>query len=149
MKTILIIAISLLLFVSVTAIAQTDPGKSEAAIRQSIKELSVALGANNVSKLESLFADEYAFINPNGVLLTRSQSLESIQNGSVKFTSFNLEDLQIRIYGDTAVVTARATVKMTDRGTERVGISRNTMVFTIRDGAWRLVASQATPIKEQ
>jgi uncharacterized protein (TIGR02246 family) len=148
MKATWIIAVSILIFAGTTIVAQTaDAGKTEAAIRHAVDEVSAALAANDVNKLRTIFADDYAFINPNGMLLTRSQSLGSIEDGSVKFLAFKLDDVQIRVYGDSAVATAKVTVKMTDRGAEVSGTSRNTMVFTTKAGSWKLVASQATPIK--
>lgn len=151
MKSFLVIAI-LSITVTGTAAGQTkEHGGStpdETVIQQTMQEVSHALAANDVDKLERLYADDFTFISPKGLLLERSESLGSLRNGSVRFDSFTLQDLRVRVYGNSAVVTAKATVKMKNDGVEISITSRNTMILVKSNGSWKLAATQATPITE-
>jgi hypothetical protein len=61
--------------------------------------------------------------------------------------SFELNDAQAKIYGNTAVVTFAITWHGNFRGTDISGPQRMTDVFVQRAGRWQCVASQATRIR--
>jgi ketosteroid isomerase-like protein len=67
--------------------------------------------------------------------------------GRTKYDAFEVDDLRVRVYGDTAVVTGRSTPRGRDaRGQEMHGRYRFLRVWVKRDGRWQVVAFQGTRI---
>ena len=58
-------------------------------------------------------------------------------------------DIQVRVYGDTAVLTGRTTQKGQFNGKDISGQTRFTRVYLQQRGKWQAVAFQATRIAEQ
>ena len=59
---------------------------------------------------------------------------------------FHLDDLKVRVYGDTAIVFGLETEKSTIHGKDMSGQHRFTDVFVKRDGRWQAVASHLSRV---
>ena len=86
---------------------------------------------------------EWSVIHVTGAILTRAQLLELCQAPESRFESFNIDDIVVRTFGDSAVVTGR-TVVTTRTPTAQTVRLRFTDVFVRRNGRWLVVASQGT-----
>jgi ketosteroid isomerase-like protein len=96
--------------------------------------------------LELLYASEYHSTDYTGKTYTKAEDLKSTTDPKNVFTSGVLSDLQVHIYGQTAVVTGLNTVKASYDGKETSGDYRFTDVFVKRDGRWQCVATQGTKV---
>jgi uncharacterized protein (TIGR02246 family) len=121
----------------------------EQAVQQRLNELNTALGSNDTVALDRIYADDYTLVNMAGVVTTKAQRLAAIKSGELKYESVSVDEVNIRSYGDTAVVTDRATVKLQDKGQDLSGQYRVTLTFVKMKGAWQLVAAQNTRITDQ
>ena len=121
----------------------------EQAIQQRLNELNTALGSNDTVALDRIYADDYTLVNMSGAVTTKAQRLAAIKSGELKYESISVDEVNIRSYGDTAVVTDRATVKLQDKGQDLSGQYRVTLTFVKMKGAWQLVAAQNTRITEK
>ena len=70
-----------------------------------------ALAKRDVTTLDDIWADDYTFTNPHGDFLTKKQRLENIRSAHTQIESVGSEDQDVRVYGDTAVITGRVTLK--------------------------------------
>ena len=100
----------------------------------------------DIAALEKLYADEYIATDPMGSVFNKAQDLATLKSGEFALTSYKLEDVKVQSHGTVAVVTGRNTVKGTYKGKPIDGAYRFTDVFVKRDGGWKVVATQATPI---
>ena len=66
----------------------------------------------------------------------------------VEFESLVVDDVKVRRYGDTAVVTYRSIAKGKDQQRVIDEQRRWTRVFVWQDGRWQLVHSQGTTIQK-
>jgi ketosteroid isomerase-like protein len=67
--------------------------------------------------------------------------------GKTTYEAFDVDDLAVRIYGDTAVVTGRSSPKgRTAKGEPIRGQYRFLRVWVKRGGSWQVVAFQGTRI---
>ena len=89
-------------------------------------------------------ADDYVAITPLGQVTTKQDSLSARKSGQLRYDNINVTDMVIRVYGDTAVVTARADVKGHQLGEDFSGPYRYTRVWVRRTGHWFAVSYQAT-----
>ena len=103
----------------------------------------------NIPAMDALLADDYMAISPTGILQSKEQALANLRAGTVHFTSIDLSDRKIRIYGTTALVTSRAEVAGKGADGEISGSFRYTRVY-VKDvrGVWRIVSFEASRIKE-
>ena len=76
----------------------------------------------------------------------KAETLQGIKDGSTKFDSFDISDVRVRIYGETAVVTFHETIKGSRAGKDMSGELREVRVFVKRGGNWRAVLAQRTRI---
>lgn len=144
MKRMLIVPI-LILAASSLAFGQGGDG-FENAIKQLEEELRVAVLKRDTKAYARLVADDYLFTTHNAMVRTKAQMLEGYNSGAIKYESLKFDDIKVRVYGDTAVVTGRSTSKGADQGQDLSGVFRYTRVYVKRPSGWQLVATQATRI---
>jgi ketosteroid isomerase-like protein len=89
-------------------------------------------------------AEDYVAITPLGTVTTKQDTLTARKSGQLRYDAINVSDMVVRIYGDTAVVTARADVKGRQLGEDFSGPYRYTRVWVRRGGRWQAVSYQAT-----
>jgi hypothetical protein len=99
---------------------------------------------NDAAFSDRVLADSYVAIGPLGTIITKSEILDTRGSSRLHYDFINLTEMVVRIYGETAVVTAKAEVKGTDSGEEFSGPYRYTRVWIKQNGAWRAVSYQAT-----
>jgi len=121
----------------------------EQAIRHVEDEITAALDHNDANTLDRLWASDYSFINPGGVVMTKAQRLAALRTGDLKLESYSRDEETIRTYGTAAVVTYRSTVighkTCVDIGSKR----RVTTVLVKKNGRWQVVAQQSTRIAQR
>lgn len=124
-------------------------GSDEQAVRQMLNELSAALGRNDNAAIGRIYADDYTLINESGELTTKAPRLAAIRSGELKFESVGFDDVNVRLYGHTAVVTYRVTSKGEFKGQSIGGQFRATSTYVKMNERWQLVAAQVTRIAGQ
>ena len=94
---------------------------------------------------ERITTDDFTFVGADGKLVEKSSYLNSIKANTV-FKQFKIDDLTIRIYGETAVVIGAATIMSKAGKSEVIGRYAFTDVFVKQSGGWKAVSGQVTPI---
>ena len=89
-------------------------------------------------------AEDYVAITPLGQVTTKQEAITARRSGQLRYEAMNITDMVVRVYGDTAVVTARADVKGRQLGEDFSGPYRYTRVWVRRNGQWVVVSYQAT-----
>jgi hypothetical protein len=89
-------------------------------------------------------AEDYVAITPLGQVTTKQDTVSARKSGQLRYDTINVSDMVVRVYGDTAVVTARADVKGHQLGEDFSGPYRYTRVWVRRTGHWQAVSYQAT-----
>jgi ketosteroid isomerase-like protein len=124
----------------------TDPVEEITAIEQ---RLARAWVQRDRPAIESILREDWTTIDTTGRLLTRTEVLrEAFEATDRIIDTMSIDDLNVRILGDTAVVTGRTSASGRYRGKPVHTILRFTDVFSSRDGRWRIVASQGTQITQ-
>ncbi|HTW59311.1 MAG TPA: nuclear transport factor 2 family protein [Terriglobales bacterium] len=89
-------------------------------------------------------ADDYIAITPLGQVTTKQDTISARKSGQLRYDTIDVSDMVVRVYGDTAVVTARADVKGHQLGEDFSGPYRYTRVWVRRTGHWQAVTYEAT-----
>ena len=120
---------------------------AEKEIRQIEEELRAAVVKADAGIFERVLADEYTTTNANGLTRTKAQLIADIKSGAAKTESLTIDNINVRVYGDTAVLTANRSARSSLRGADTSGHQRMIRVLVKRKGRWQPVAMQATAIK--
>jgi ketosteroid isomerase-like protein len=89
-------------------------------------------------------SEDYVAITPLGQVTTKQDTVSARKSGQLRYETINVTDMVVRVYGDTAIVTARADVKGHQLGEDFSGPYRYTRVWVRRTGHWQAVSYQAT-----
>jgi len=81
-------------------------------------------------------------------MLTKDEIVRNFRSGAAKYQSREISDLNIRVYGNSAVVTGRAVQKGAENGKDYSGDYWFTRVYVNQGGGWVTVARQTTLIKK-
>jgi len=149
------LAVLLMLVVSSIVLAQTKskPGnkgrqtKPLANAEQSLKsaehQWTEAFKNRDKDALNRILDDRFIFTDDKGQVFSKTEYIDAAMQ-AIKVESYSLDDMTVRVFGDTGVVTGSWTGKMTIDGKNASGAFRYTDTFVKRLGRWRAVASQDT-----
>jgi ketosteroid isomerase-like protein len=131
------------------AMAADEKGKSgndEQVIKQLMQEWADALVKGDQAAIDRITSADWMLTDPQGMLISKAQSDAHRKSGTVKFESFKLDELKVRVYGDTAVVHGLATRKSSYQGKDTSGQYRSTDVFIKSNGGWQAIAAHVTRV---
>lgn len=103
--------------------------------------------------ISQLLSDDFVGIDGRGVVSDKAAELEEAKPPSPGTTApilvgEQLSDVRVRIYGDTAVLTAVNKARFSSQAEESTIRYRRTTVWVRRDGRWRCVAFHGSRILE-
>ncbi len=127
--------------------ADSENSKSEQEVRQAIEKYRTALLQRDTPALEKIWADDYIFVNASGEVLTKAQRLANAKSGATTLDSINEEEnINVRVYQNSAVATSRVTIKGQYAGQPTSGQYRSTHVWVKGTAGWQLVSNQLTAL---
>jgi ketosteroid isomerase-like protein len=113
------------------------------------QEWSAAMAKNDAEAIGRFMSEDWVIIGPDGNVIDRARFLGLIKSGDLTHESVATEDWRLRVYGDTAVVTAQAKSEGKFKGQAFTTHERSTSVFVRQDGRWQCVLTQLTPINKK
>lgn len=102
--------------------------------------------AGDIETLDALACEDFRLVGPAGFVLDKQQWLERYRSGSLHTTSLGVDDLDLRLYEDTAIVIGTQTQTATYQGHPAGGDFRTTHVVVLDQGRWRLAGQHLSPI---
>src|SRR5213083_2547104 len=116
----------------------------EQHVRQLNDEWVKAMVRRDSATLDRIMADDFFFTYPlEGD--DKAQFIADVTSGDLKIEHIQREPLSVRVFGKTAVLTARDSATWLCHGRELTGQYKIISVFADRDGRWQLCAVQACP----
>jgi len=103
-----------------------------------------AIIKNDLESIGRIVADDWIIVDPNGEIVGRTRFFEVIKSGALTHDIMESEDFRVRVYGESAVVTAITSTKGKFMGQEFSTRERATDVFVKRDGRWQCVLTHLT-----
>ena len=97
---------------------------------------------------ERILADDFLLTSARGALMSKSEWLAGAM-GPFVCSSFKWEQIQVRPFGDVAIVHGRSTQEATVSGQDWSGLFLVTDVWVRRNGLWQVVSRHGTgPLAE-
>ena len=107
-------------------------------------EFARAVAGNDVDALDGLLANDWIIVEPDGSIIDKARFLGVIRSGALSHESMESTDLRVRLYGNTAVVTALTTTKGKFMGQDFASCERATDIFVKQTDRWQCVFTQLT-----
>ena len=127
--------------------AQHTAIEVEQYVRQLNDEWVKAVMRRDVETLNRIMADDFFFTYPlEGD--DKAQFIADVTSGDLRVEHIRREQVSVRVFGSTAVLTARDSATWLYHGRELSGQYKIIKVFAERDGHWQLCAIQACPMQE-
>ena len=124
---------------------RVPPGRLEQQLIDVEKKWNEAYRVKDVAVLNRILADDIIIIYGDGTRATKSEDIASI-GADEQVESSTLDDFQVKLYGDTAVVMSRLTSSGLRQGKHFNAQFRYLDVYRKRDGRWQCVITQNTRI---
>jgi ketosteroid isomerase-like protein len=119
-------------------------GEAEEELLKLEKAFAEAIVKNDLEGIGRLVTDDWIIIDPNGEIIDRPRFFEVIKSGALTHDVMESEDFRVRVYGDSAVVTALTCTKGRFMGQDFSTQERATDVFVKRDGRWQCALTHLT-----
>ena len=117
----------------------------EQQLRQMNDEWVKALVRSDGETLSRIMAEDFFFAYPfEGD--DKNQFIGDVVSGDVRVEYMSRENVSVRIWGNTAVLTARDSARWFYQGHDYSGHYKIMHVYSCRDDQWQLVSVQACPI---
>jgi ketosteroid isomerase-like protein len=91
----------------------TDDAKTVAALDT---EYQVAVKNNDAATMDRILADDFVVVTGSGKIYTKADLLQMARTRRVLYEHQEDSDQTVRVWGDTAVITAKIWLKGTDEG---------------------------------
>ena len=122
----------------------SQSGDIEQQILQLEQQRMHAMMDADAETLNRVLADDLTYIHTTAALDSKESFIGALSSGALNYESIASTEAQVRVYGDTAVVTGNGDVRVTSNGRQNRFSIRYTDVYAQRDGRWQMVAWQAT-----
>src|SRR5262245_27402567 len=124
---------------------QNAMGSDQTSVEEFIRKLDnqriqAQIGADAVA-LDRIYADDFIGVGASGTVRTKAQVISDFTSGDLKFQSITTNEVQVRVYENTAVETGLSTMSGQDKGKAVPRDTRFTRVWVKQQGRWRLVAN--------
>src|SRR5436190_23606664 len=113
------------------------------------EQFAEAIVENDPNAIEQFVADEWIIINADGGIIDKKRFLEVIRAGTLTHEMMQSDDIRLRVYGESAYVSAITRTKGKFMGQKFSTHERATDFFVKLNGRWRCVLTQLTRLTEQ
>jgi ketosteroid isomerase-like protein len=127
----------------------TGRSEDEQTLIRIQREWAEARVKGDSSYARSVEANDCTIVWPDGSIGNKQQELQTMI-GDIVFTEFKVDDLGVRLYGDTGIVVGQGTIRA-HKGKQDLlrGKFVWTDTFVKQGGEWKVLASQITPVLEK
>lgn len=148
MKNLVATIASFVLLLSISP-AHADQAADQTELLRLEKEGVAAILAGNLKALGDFFAPDWKMISSDATMMNREQLFGAMAAGLLKFASYEQSDLEVRVYGDAAVVIGTGKSKGEWKGESFGTKERFTDVFIRQDGKWHCVSTHTSNFPDE
>lgn len=133
-------------------VAAADSAPDAAAQKEAVakleKDWADASKAGDAKKVEEQLSDDFTLTGPTGAMLDKERYVSDICDHTLVLDSVKLDDVNVRIYGNAAVVTATLAISGKHGDFDLTGSYRITDTLIKTNDKWQKVAEQVTATRD-
>jgi ketosteroid isomerase-like protein len=126
-----------------------DTSSLEEEITELDRHRIEALEKGDTAWLSRFYADDFIMITSTGEIRTKQDQLKDIGSGSVIHGKIEEKYLQMRFYGNVAVVQSESKGILIQNGNKSDDIRRFTRIFVKNNKQWQLVSTHISRLAPQ
>ncbi|NBB17830.1 DUF4440 domain-containing protein [Runella sp. CRIBMP] len=127
-------------FKSYVALSQTS---KETLVADIEKKRFAALVSKDYAYLNQVMGEDIIYCHSSGLIDTKASFIQSIKDGKLVYNEMTPDELKVRIYDKTAVITGVCTAKVVSNGQQLNTRFRFTDVYVKRKEGWQMVTWQS------
>jgi ketosteroid isomerase-like protein len=129
--------------VMMTVAASSFPAMAAepAAVQAAASGWTQAAVKQDAAGLQRFLADDLQYAHAGGQTQNKDQYIAAVTKGPARYESFTFSDVNVKFYGNAAVLTGFCDVKMVGQDSFRV---RTLQVYVENGGQWQMAAHQST-----
>jgi ketosteroid isomerase-like protein len=108
-----------------------------------------AMVENDAEAIGRYMADDWAIVGSDGSVGDKATFLGLVKSGALTHDVMTSEEVTVRVYGDTAVVTARGVSGGKYKGQAFRELERSSCVFVRQAGKWQCVLTHLSRIPQK
>lgn len=108
-----------------------------------------AMVENDPEAIGRYMADDWTIVGPDGSMSNKAAFLELVKSGALSHDVMESHDLNVRVYGDTAVVISQGVSGGKYQGQAFRETERVSCVFVRQQGQWRCVLTHLSRIAQR
>lgn len=136
-----------LLLMLAPALARAAPPAGLAArLKAQADAWDRAIVAKDRAAIEANMADDFRQIDARGNVETKASFVDSLVSPDLALDPYTIEDFEVRIYGDTALLSGRTRMTGRYQGQPFATHYRYIDIYVRRKGQWKIVSVQLSPI---
>jgi ketosteroid isomerase-like protein len=120
--------------------------EDERALRRIQRDWAEARLKRDSSFATQIEADDFTVVWPDGQIINKQDDVKSYEADGAVFSEFKITDLNVRFYGETAIVVGQGSIKGHTPTKDLSGSYVWTDTFVKQNGGWKAVASQVTSV---
>ena len=133
----------LITILSVVAGLAMAADKSPDAVKAAEKAWASATVAGDEATLKKILADDMTYTHSTGDTDSKTVFIDNLK-GARKYHKINHESMDVRLYGNTAVLTATAQIETSQKGgSVNPAHLRFIHVWVLQNGRWQMAAHQS------
>lgn len=127
---------------------QAAAPKDEEGVRQAERARFAAMVKADVGALDKLLAPELIYTHGDARRIDKAAFISDFKTGAFNYVTIEPSEMNVRVYGDVAVVTGAAAMHVVQDGKDAHIRIRYTNTQVRGGGGWQMVAWQATRIPQ-
>lgn len=121
----------------------TATSADEKTVIETEKQRFAAQVKADFTVLDRVLANDLIYAHSNGGTDSKQSYLQSIREGKTKYSSIDIEEQKVRIYGNTAIINGLCSLIAINNGEALNSHLRYISVYVRHAGQWQMVAWQS------
>lgn len=126
--------------------ARHDPGADIAQLTRQADAWDKAIVRKDSTAIEANMSDDFRQIDGRGNVETRASFVEGLLSPQLTIDPYTVEDLDVRLYGDVALLSGRTRMSGSYDGVRFASHYRYIDIYARTNGVWKIVSVQISPI---
>jgi uncharacterized protein (TIGR02246 family) len=121
----------------------------QAEVAAAEEEWGRAMITNDAEAIGRYMADDWTIVGPDGSVHGKAHFLELVKSGQLTHHTMTADEIEVRVYGDAAVVTCRSVSAGAYQGRPFRELERVSDFFVKEQGRWVCVRTHLSRIAEK
>jgi len=140
--------VMLLTVMALPALAQAAPAGDIARLKVLSDAWDRAILAKDRAAIEANMAEDFRQIDARGNVENKASFVDGLVSPDLQLDPYTVEDFEVRLYGDTALLSGRTRMTGRYQGQPFSTHYRYIDIYVRRRGVWKIVSVQISPMRD-